>query len=144
MPISIRRLVWFLLVAFLFVAIAVIWLAFFGTGHVPEESELNDYPQLEPFVGARTGFKGIACNPRAFTLEFEFGTPSKSAAEYFGTIHPLAMKTGWQLVSSSPLEVLYRRGAGQHLLWGYRLDDVLLTFNPADSSIHVSMNPAYR
>lgn len=76
---------------------------------VPEEAELERYPELQPFLAGRVGFTGGTSNLDTGLYSFSFPTECGSATLYFSSVSEAAARDGWRQRVIGPNRHVYVR-----------------------------------
>lgn len=113
-----------------------------GETSIPQEAELDRYPEFKPFLAGRTGFEGIKHEIDVGTYVFSFPTSYKTSEGYFASVHPAAMKEGWKLETSETLKREYVRPSNDYPAATHD-NRVTLTYNPDKASVLFIEKPDY-
>ena len=109
---------------------------------VPEESELVKYPEIQPFLAGRTGFRGIRHNLDTGFYSFAFPTSHNTSESFFEVVHLAAVKEGWELIGSDRLKRIYRRPSNDYPA-AIHLDRVTLFYKSENSEVVFELERDY-
>ena len=81
---------------------------------VPEESDLAKYPEFNPFLIGRRGFRGINYNFDSGIYSFAFPVSFETAEGYFSAVDRQAKQENWEIVSTENDRRVYRRKSNSY------------------------------
>lgn len=108
---------------------------------IPQEYELDRYPELHIFIPGRISFKGIAHNLDTGYYTFSFKTCLHST-EFFSAVCKSADVQGWQIYEISPTHKVFIRPSEAYPAADH-LEKVTLKYTEQDSTVSFTTERMY-